>query len=119
MPPKRLDPGALKKLLAYDWPGNVRELRNLLERTALLAKGDVIRPEEIELDTQSASRADDASADATKTWNDAKESFARRYLKDVLAREREHPARRARERHAPPGVPAPPQAARDRPGQLS
>jgi transcriptional regulator with GAF, ATPase, and Fis domain/tetratricopeptide (TPR) repeat protein len=86
VPPKRLDPAALKKLLAYDWPGNVRELKNLLERTALLAKGDVIRPEEIELDTQSASRADDASADATKTWNDAKESFARRYLKDVLAR---------------------------------
>src|SRR5581483_8226370 len=43
VPPKRIDPAALKKLLAYDWPGNVRELKNLLERTALLAKGDVIR----------------------------------------------------------------------------
>src|SRR5581483_3125898 len=63
VPPKRLDPQALKKLLAYDWPGNVRELKNRV-----------------------GASSDDASADATKTWNDAKGSFARRYLKDVLAR---------------------------------
>jgi transcriptional regulator with GAF, ATPase, and Fis domain len=86
VPPKRLDPQALKKLLAYDWPGNVRELKNLLERTALLARGDVIRAEEIELEQRIGAGSDDAAADATKTWNDAKESFARRYLKDVLAR---------------------------------
>ena len=86
VPPKRIDPQALKKLLAYDWPGNVRELKNLLERTALLARGDVIRAEEIELEQRIGAGSDDAAADATKTWNDAKESFARRYLKDVLAR---------------------------------
>jgi transcriptional regulator with GAF, ATPase, and Fis domain/tetratricopeptide (TPR) repeat protein len=84
--PKRLDPAALRRLLAYDWPGNIRELKNLLERTWLLAKGDVIRAEDLQLESQSESRADIASADATKTWNEAKESFARRYLKEVLAR---------------------------------
>jgi transcriptional regulator with GAF, ATPase, and Fis domain len=86
VPPKRLDSAALKKLLSYDWPGNVRELKNLLERTALLARGDVIRAEEIDLEQKIGAGSDDAAADATKTWNDAKESFARRYLKDVLAR---------------------------------
>ncbi len=41
-PPKRLDEGAMKALMNYDWPGNVRELENVIERAAVLCKGDVI-----------------------------------------------------------------------------
>jgi len=37
----RLLPNALNALLVYDWPGNVRELRNVLERAAILADGDI------------------------------------------------------------------------------
>jgi DNA-binding NtrC family response regulator len=37
----RLQPDALAALLAHDWPGNVRELRNVLERAAILADGDI------------------------------------------------------------------------------
>ena len=33
---------ALKKLLLYDWPGNIRELENLIERSVLLAPGNII-----------------------------------------------------------------------------
>ena len=33
---------ALKKLLLYDWPGNIRELENLVERSVLLATGNII-----------------------------------------------------------------------------
>jgi two-component system NtrC family response regulator len=29
-------------LIRYHWPGNVRELRNVLERSVILADGDVI-----------------------------------------------------------------------------
>ena len=36
-PVKRVDEGALAKLLAHDWPGNVRELEHVLERGAILA----------------------------------------------------------------------------------
>jgi len=36
-------------LLTHDWPGNVRELENTLTRAAVLATGDVIRPEHIEV----------------------------------------------------------------------
>jgi DNA-binding NtrC family response regulator len=36
-PMKRVDEGALAKLLAHDWPGNVRELEHVLERGAILA----------------------------------------------------------------------------------
>ena len=34
---------ALELLEAYPWPGNVRELRNVIERAALLARGQTIR----------------------------------------------------------------------------
>lgn len=39
---KQLDTGAERALLAHGWPGNVRELRNVLQRAALLAKGERI-----------------------------------------------------------------------------
>jgi two-component system response regulator AtoC len=41
-PSLRLAPEAAAKLQGYGWPGNVRELRNLMERAAVLCKGDVV-----------------------------------------------------------------------------
>jgi two-component system response regulator AtoC/two-component system response regulator HupR/HoxA len=38
---------ALERLESYDWPGNVRELENVVERAAILARGDVIRREHL------------------------------------------------------------------------
>lgn len=35
---------AIAKLTAYSWPGNVRELENVVERAAILARGDEIKP---------------------------------------------------------------------------
>ena len=43
---KRITPEAMAHLIAYAWPGNVRELRNLMERLAILADGDVV-PEDL------------------------------------------------------------------------
>ncbi len=38
---------ALALLHRYDWPGNVRELENCVVRAMVLAKGDVIRGEDL------------------------------------------------------------------------
>ena len=35
-PVKRISPGVVRRLLAYDWPGNVRELSGVIERAALM-----------------------------------------------------------------------------------
>ena len=35
-------PEALQALQSYDWPGNVRELQNVIERSVLLGKGDIV-----------------------------------------------------------------------------
>ena len=40
-------PEAMALLEAYGWPGNVRELRNVIERAALLARGQTIRPSDL------------------------------------------------------------------------
>ncbi len=37
----------IEALLSYDYPGNIRELRNILERAAILAVGEPMRPEHL------------------------------------------------------------------------
>jgi DNA-binding NtrC family response regulator len=41
------DDGAWEWLLSYHWPGNVRELKNAVERAVILARGTLIRREDI------------------------------------------------------------------------
>ena len=45
----KVSPEAMGALLAHEWPGNVRELRNVLERGAVVAQGDVIKPSDLGL----------------------------------------------------------------------
>jgi len=40
--PRQLSSDALMRIEQYDWPGNVRQLSNVLERSVLYARGDVI-----------------------------------------------------------------------------
>ncbi|UCC83357.1 MAG: sigma-54-dependent Fis family transcriptional regulator [Gemmatimonadota bacterium] len=48
-PVPMLAPEAMDVLISHTWPGNVRELENCLTRAVVLATGDVIRPEHLEL----------------------------------------------------------------------
>jgi two-component system, NtrC family, response regulator AtoC len=43
----RISPETMGYLERYTWPGNVRELRNVMERAAVLASGDVILPADL------------------------------------------------------------------------
>ncbi|RYE82097.1 MAG: sigma-54-dependent Fis family transcriptional regulator [Myxococcales bacterium] len=56
---RRMAPDAMRRLLGAPWPGNVRELKNLVERSALLARGAVIEDSELPL-APLAPTADDA-----------------------------------------------------------
>ncbi|MEJ2553253.1 MAG: sigma-54 dependent transcriptional regulator [Gammaproteobacteria bacterium] len=44
-----LSEAALCSLLEYDWPGNVRELENLMERAAVLCRGNTVEPHALPL----------------------------------------------------------------------
>jgi DNA-binding NtrC family response regulator len=49
--PVLLSPAALGRLLQHSWPGNVRELASVLEAALLEASGDVIRPEDLSMNS--------------------------------------------------------------------
>jgi transcriptional regulator with AAA-type ATPase domain len=45
--PKRLSPEALARLQGHDWPGNVRDLKNVIERSLLMARKDVLNADDL------------------------------------------------------------------------
>jgi two-component system, NtrC family, response regulator AtoC len=57
-PPKRLSPEALTALREYHWPGNVRELKNVLERAAILAGGELIHARHVMLQSRTTASAE-------------------------------------------------------------
>ncbi|MBL8205888.1 MAG: sigma-54-dependent Fis family transcriptional regulator [Blastocatellia bacterium] len=42
-----IHPSSLARLTAYSWPGNIRELRNVIERSAVLADGATLQPNDL------------------------------------------------------------------------
>jgi DNA-binding NtrC family response regulator len=53
--PLTLSESSIRALSAHSWPGNVRELQNGIERAVILCPGDVVEPEHLRIDTQTAS----------------------------------------------------------------
>jgi DNA-binding NtrC family response regulator len=46
-PPKKVDPGVMRRFMTYRWPGNVRELKNTLESMMVLADDDILTENDI------------------------------------------------------------------------
>ena len=46
-PVEGIDPKARGMLYNYSWPGNVRELRNCIESAVVMAKGNIITPDDL------------------------------------------------------------------------
>src|SRR6202522_604171 len=53
-PIEDITPEAMQVLVNYHWPGHVRELQNIIERACALAKGVVLKVEDIHLDVRPA-----------------------------------------------------------------
>jgi len=56
-PVESITPEAMQILVNYHWPGNVRELQNIIERACALAKGVVLKVDDIHLDVRPARMA--------------------------------------------------------------
>src|SRR6266536_2579612 len=61
LPSKQFAPDAEARLQAYAWPGNIRELSNVVERVALLAEGDLVTADMLELRSATAEAASPAA----------------------------------------------------------
>jgi len=85
-----LEASAMDVLAAHNWPGNIRELKNLSERIAVMHGGDVITDDDLQklLDKKvknTQNTGNTLSEDIfEKNFNDAKESFEKRYLEFQL-----------------------------------
>src|ERR1700675_2761741 len=60
-PMEGITPEAMQILVNYHWPGNVRELQNIIERACALAKGTVLKVDDIHLDVRPARITNGAS----------------------------------------------------------
>ncbi len=47
--PRSITQGALDELMEYDWPGNVRELENTIQSAIIIAEGDVITEDHLNI----------------------------------------------------------------------
>jgi DNA-binding NtrC family response regulator len=84
---KSISAAALRALARHAFPGNVRELQNVIERAALLCRGDEIGAADVEL--EHASEPWLAEPTASLSYDEAKrdaiERFQRRYVERLLA----------------------------------
>lgn len=83
-----IDTEAMQKLSAYEWPGNVRELENILERSTIVCRGEIIKTEHLPADIQSPQhkQSDDESSDEPVTLSipQATEKLERRMIENAL-----------------------------------
>ena len=73
---KRLRPGTIRVLQAYDWPGNVRQLLNLCRQLCVMAPGDQIFPEDLPADLFGSREPGPAAAN----WSESLRQWARMEL---------------------------------------
>jgi len=57
--PTEYSPEALAVLKAHDWSGNLRELHNVVQRSALIAPGNVVKAQHIEIVPRGATAQED------------------------------------------------------------
>ena len=64
-PLSRISADTMKALTRYDWPGNVRELEHMVERAVILARGPVLRIDELVDSSAFAATSGSTIADRT------------------------------------------------------
>jgi DNA-binding NtrC family response regulator len=92
----RVSEEAMAALQNYPWPGNVRELRNVLERAAVLLRGDLIRIEDLRLPDRRVAAAATNSERSPPRAADLKH-VERQMIRDALARSGNNKAAAARD----------------------
>lgn len=86
MSPRSFESAAIEKLKTLSWPGNVRELRNTVERLLILASGDSVRAEDIDLLAAGRASAGGMGGEllSTENFSDFKDGAERAYILQKL-----------------------------------
>lgn len=85
-PVTKIDPQALKALMAYKWPGNIRELEHVIEYALSMAEGGTIKISDLpeEFITRVAERATAPESWINSPYTIAKSEFEKFYLTHLL-----------------------------------
>lgn len=83
---KEFTPQAISFLQDLPWEGNVREMQNLVERLIVLTKRHVIDVKDFPPEYKKASMQGAPGADMPLAYEEAKYSFEKSYLKNLMAR---------------------------------
>jgi two-component system nitrogen regulation response regulator NtrX len=86
MSPRSFETAAIERLQSFTWPGNVRELRNTVERLLILASGDLVRVEDVDLLATGRSAGAGLGGEllATESFSDFKDGAERAYILQKL-----------------------------------
>lgn len=88
-PLKRLTDRAMAAMASYTWPGNVRELENVVERTLVLADGNVVDVNDLPLDVEtsraevSAEELEDSAIPLTRRLEDLERQLIEQALEQA------------------------------------
>jgi len=83
-----IDSEALKLMMKFHWPGNVRQLVNMLERTIVLASGQILRKGDLPDELEAPSGFSDSFFDDLMhlPLKQAKETITAKFMKEYLMR---------------------------------
>ncbi len=81
-----IDADALETLQSYSWPGNVRELENVMQRAIIMAPGEIIRVEDLNLNVQEEDAAPAAFDDVVNIGDYQPSGTFERQLQDYKIR---------------------------------
>jgi len=89
LPYRRFGVAAQNRLRHYSWPGNVRELKNVVQRLLILAAGEEVLGEEVDvaLGAPATVTPGVVEADFDLPLKEARERFERRYLEQKIREE--------------------------------
>lgn len=84
-----LDPEVMSAFYRYSWPGNVRELENVIERSLVLSRGQVIMPEDLPPEIRESPEIEEG-LDALISWerglSDTLDAIEERMIGQALKR---------------------------------
>lgn len=86
---KELSDDAIRAMHRFEWPGNVRQLENRLKKALVLARGDIIEAEDLDLQEEQLPEI--------RSLSEAKEEFALQYVLEVLEQNGGNRAQTARD----------------------
>src|SRR5580700_391378 len=86
--------GAIERLMEYHWPGNVRELENAIERSLVLANGNVLEAADIRLDLAPKPRL--GSADGFLPEGMTLDAYEQSIIREALHRANNNKSQAAR-----------------------